>query len=137
MLATTDGTLTLIGTPHGRNHFWRFFQMGVTGENGVWSRQAPSAESPYVSRRFLDVQKAALSERAYAVEYEAEFETRRGAYFAPTPWTTWWAPRCPCPSRSRFWSASTSRPYRDYTAAVVLSGTRDLMQVVETRRSRG
>lgn len=137
MLATTDGTLTLIGTPHGRNHFWRFFQMGVTGENGVWSRQAPSAESPYVSRRFLDVQKALLSERAYAVEYEAEFRDSAGRVFRTDALGDMVGTALPLPVEEPVLVGVDFGRYRDYTAAVVLSGTRDLMQVVETRRFTG
>lgn len=45
MLATTEGQMTLISTPHGKNHFWRFFEMGERGEHGIWSRRAPSVES--------------------------------------------------------------------------------------------
>jgi len=73
MLATSDGSLTLISTPCGRNHFWRFFRMGQEGKHGIWSRHGPSSESPFVSREFLAIQREIVSDRAFRVEYEAEF----------------------------------------------------------------
>src|SRR5688572_18732598 len=76
MLATTGGSLTLISTPRGMNHFWRFFQMGQEPSSNnlsVWSRRAPTSESPYISPGFLEMQRGLISERAFRVEYEAEF----------------------------------------------------------------
>jgi hypothetical protein len=143
MLATTNGTLTLVSTPCGMNHFWRWFRMGqeglavggerlaegeergktkrrndgTTGEEGgsdarcamrdgvgdttnrtygthgtngddavpaeiaIWSKQAPSWESPYVSKEFLEAQKELISERAFRVEYGAEFLDSSGRVF--------------------------------------------------------
>lgn len=81
MLATTNGQMTLISTPNGRNHFWKFFGYGMTGEHGVWSRRAPSEESPYVSKTFLAIQRDLIPERAYAIEYEAEFRDSVGQFF--------------------------------------------------------
>lgn len=81
MLATTDGVMTLIGTPNGKNHFWRFFCMGQAGDHGVWSRTGPSGESPFVSKSFLAVQRELISDRAYRVEYEAEFVDSAGQFF--------------------------------------------------------
>lgn len=73
MLATTQGRITLISTPHGRNHFWRFYQMGQDGQHGIWSRRSPSSESPHVSETFLAIQREIINPRAFQVEYEAEF----------------------------------------------------------------
>ncbi|MBV6458937.1 MAG: hypothetical protein HONBIEJF_02076 [Fimbriimonadaceae bacterium] len=81
MLATNDGTMTLISTPNGLNHFHRFFDLGQRGEHGIWSRTGPSEESPLVSRRFLGIQQELISPRAYRVEYEASFEDSAGRVF--------------------------------------------------------
>lgn len=81
MLATSDGRATLISTPNGRNHFWRFYRYGLLGEHGVWSRTGPSAENPMVSEAFLSVQRELLSDRAYATEYLAEFRDSAGQVF--------------------------------------------------------
>lgn len=82
MLATTNGKLTMISTPHGRNHFWRFFQMGQEQRNGVFSRAAPSAESPFVTKEFLEIQRELIHERAFRIEYEAAFYDDVGRMFS-------------------------------------------------------
>ncbi len=136
MLATTDGALTLISTPHGKNHFWRFFDMGQRGENGVWSRHAPSSESPFVSASFLEIQKQLLSERAFAIEYEAKFMDSAGQVFKNAS-----VQACLVPLLSE-----TNGPYTigvdwarygDYTAVAVLSGHRDESALVELVRFQG
>ena len=81
MLATTHGRLTLLSTPFGKNHFWRLFRRGADGQENFWSRTAPSWESPYVNADFLALQEELISERAYAVEYGAEFMDSAGAVF--------------------------------------------------------
>lgn len=82
MLATTNGQMTLIGTPNGRNHFWRFYGMGQAGEHGIWSRTGPSSESPHVAKSFLAIQRELISDRAYRVEYEAEFMDSASQFFS-------------------------------------------------------
>lgn len=82
MLAVSGGELVLISTPNGQNHFWRFFQMGRSGEFGFWSQHAPSEESPFVNREFLAVQRKLLTDRAYAIEYLAEFRESAGRVFS-------------------------------------------------------
>ena len=227
MLATTNGTLTLISTPCGMNHFWRFFKMGeealavgrepfAEGEgeaswsgmagkdktnrtdrtngsgrerratNGgaaetplpvpsspthsassvqasptrgevipahlsIWSRQAPSWESPFVSADFLAAQRELISERAFRVEYGAEFldsvgrvfrteaidaclvasdepSGNRGAGEAATR-STWAEPP--------FLIGIDWARYADYTAVVVLSGDRKEARLVCAERFHG
>lgn len=136
MLATTDGSLTLISTPRGQNHFWRFFEMGQSAQHGVWSRRAPSSESPLVSPGFLQVQRELISERAYAVEYEAAFMDSEGRVF-----------RTESIDRSLVYELSDIEGpvsigidwarYSDYTAVAVVRGTRSAAQVVECTRMQG
>lgn len=137
MLATTNGLLTLISTPNGLNHFWRFFRMGETGEHGIWSRRAPSAESPFVSSEFLAVQRRLISERAFAVEYEAQFQNAAGAVFrsealeacfvaVPQP------PPVAAVSIGVDWARS-----QDYTAVVAVAGSRDEAWVVHAEQFQG
>lgn len=109
MLATTDGHLTMISTPHGLNHFWRFFQMGQRGEHGIWSRRAPSAESPHVRREFLEVQKALISSRAFRVEYEAEFLDSSGQVFRTESVEACIVPRLTSPPQPPYSIGSTGR----------------------------
>ncbi len=137
MLATTEGYLTMIGTPHGLNHFWRFFRMGQTGEHGVWSRRAPSSESPYVSREYLDVQRELISERAFRVEYEAEFLDCEGRVFRTEAVEGCVVPRLPNPPAPPFFIGVDWARYTDFTAVAVVCGTRRQAQLVEVERFHG
>lgn len=133
MLATTDGSFTLLSTPHGMNAFWRFFLMGQAGEHGVWSRQAPSSENPHVTERFLAMQRSLLSERSYAVEYEAKFMEMDGAVFLTEVVES--ATRLPTgEARGPFsigidWARSS-----DYSAIAIVSGSQLDAELVEVRR---
>lgn len=141
MLATTNGSLTLISTPRGRNHFWRFFNFGQTGEHGFWSKRAASSESPYVSPHYLQVQRELISERAYRVEYEAEFVDSEGQVFRSEA-----IEECmSCDDdETESSEAKTGDPpirigvdfgrYRDATAIIVVQGTRQKARVIQTER---
>lgn len=106
MLADRDGQLILISTPFGKNHFWRAYQKGArsgrptpaqseagTGGVGVLppvrplqrcaSFRFPSWENPNISREYIEYQRSVLTERQFAVEYEAEFLDDQAAVF---PW---------------------------------------------------
>lgn len=138
MLATTAGTLTLIGTPNGLNHFWRFFKMGETGEHGVWSRTGVSAESPHVSPSYLAIQRELISERAFRVEYEAEFIDRAGCLFRTESIERCLVPELPPDiARPPFSIGIDWGRYRDYSALVVLAGSRECASLVECRRWSG
>lgn len=133
MMATTDGTMILIGTPCGHNAFWRWFEMGRKGEHGIWSRTAPSQENPAVSERFLAVQRELVSSRAYAVEYEAQFIDDVGAVFRSD-----WVEQCLVTELGP-WMGDTYigvdwGRYEDFTAVVVLNGNRDFVQLLELDR---
>lgn len=123
MLATTDGRLTMISTPRGMNHFWRFFRMGERGEHGIWSRQAPSQENPFVRAEYLEVQKELISERAYRVEYGAEFVEVAGRVFRSEA-----IEDCLVTSvenKEKICIGIDWARYRDYTAVAVVSGCRE------------
>lgn len=136
MLATTDGYLTLISTPHGKNHFWRFFEMGQRGENGIWSRQAPTSESPYVSDSFLHVQRQLLSERAFAVEYEADFRDSVGQVFKTDSVQACLVAATPTLTGPYVVGVDWAR-YGDYTAVAVLSGHRNEAWLAATHHFNG
>ncbi len=82
MLATTDGSMTLISTPHGFNAFWRLFDRGQRDDPNIWSRCGPSSENPRVHRRFLDMQRTIVDERTFQIEYEAAFFDTESTVFA-------------------------------------------------------
>lgn len=131
MLATTNGRCTLISTPKGHNHFWRFFRFGQEGLHGVWSRTARSDESPFVSRRFLEIQRELISDRAYRVEYEAEFLDGSGCVFRTDVidacLVSKWMDECRGPVRI---GVDFGR-YHDATAVAVVVGSREAARLIE------
>lgn len=137
MLATTNGQLTLISTPRGKNHFWRYFEMGLKGENGVWSKRSPSSESPYVRREFLAVQQQIISERAFKVEYEAEFIDAAGRVFATEAIDRCLVGVLPRPTAHPYFIGIDWARYADFTAVAVLSGSTESAMVVEVQRFTG
>jgi len=134
MLATTAGSLILISTPNGHNHFWRFHSMGDRGEHGVWSAHAPTSESPYIAPGFLEVQRELISDRAFRVEYLAEFLDSVGRVFATHAIDRCLVATLPDPIEPPFSIGVDWGRYRDYTAIAVLSGNRRSCQLVELAR---
>jgi phage FluMu gp28-like protein len=80
MLADTEGQLVLLSTPFGRNHFWEWYQRGQSGEV-CRSFHFPTASNPRISPMFLEMQRSLLTERQFAIEYEAQFVDDAGAVF--------------------------------------------------------
>lgn len=137
MLATTDGSLTLISTPRGMNHFWRFFQMGQNGENGVWSRRGPTQESPLIAPGFLETQQALISERAYRTEYEADFIESEGRVFRTETIDDALVARFDTEPTGPYYIGVDWARHSDYTAVAVVSGIRQNSQLVELVRFQG
>lgn len=137
MLATTDGSLSLISTPRGLNHFWRFFQMGQEGRHGIWSQRAPSLESPYVSESFLQVQRELISERAFRTEYEAEFIESEGRVFRTEAIDACLALPTHEPVTGPFQIGVDWGRYQDFTAVAVVCGLKSQARLVEITRFQG
>lgn len=136
MLATTNGQMTLISTPRGMNHFWRFFNFGVAGEHGVWSRKAPSSESPFVVPDFLKIQRGLISERAYRVEYEAEFANSAGRVFRTEAIESCLATELVLPIEKVVIGIDFAR-YTDYTVAIAMVGDAGACEIREILRIHG
>lgn len=134
MLATTDGRLTLISTPRGLNHFWRFFQMGQEGQCGIWSRRAPTVETPFVPVEFLALQRELISERAFRVEYEAEFLDVAGRVFRTDAIDACIAVPHDAALEERFAIGVDWAMYEDYTAYAAVQGTRSHAELLEIDR---
>ncbi len=136
MLASSSGEMILISTPRGKNHFWRFFSDGQAGRENVWSYKAPTHESPRISSEFLAWQRELISERAYQVEYEAEFVDPVGQIFATED-----IEKCITDSNlvktlPVFIGVDWAR-YGDRTAVVVMSGVRSDARVLEMTLIQG
>jgi len=82
MLADKNGDLLLISTPFGRNHFYRSFMRGENGGDGrCISMSFPSVTNPHISREYIESQREYITDRQYAVEYEARFIEDANAVF--------------------------------------------------------
>lgn len=79
MLSDRRGGALFIGTPSGKNHFWKLFCMGQRGEGGYKSYHFKTIDNPYIARSEIAEAKVQSSERQYRQEYEAGFEDFSGA----------------------------------------------------------
>lgn len=116
------------------NHFWRLYEMGQRGEHGIWSHTAPSWESPFVSASFLEVQRELLSQRAFRVEYGAEFLDTAGRVFRTECLERCVIPRLPDGLSAPYHIGVDWARYQDYTAVCVLCGSRESAFLVDSLR---
>lgn len=81
-LSDTLGDLLAIGTPRGRNWFYRWYQRGQSEDHpDVASVRAPSAQNPTVPSSEIEDLKADMPERAFRQEHLAEFVDDTGGVF--------------------------------------------------------
>jgi len=81
MLATTNGTLWMMGTPWSKDHITYRAFMDTQG----WSvYHLPSSISPLITKQFLDEQLRLIGEERFRLEYLAEFVDDARAYFPMT-----------------------------------------------------
>lgn len=85
MLADRNGSMVMISTPFGKNHFYRAFVRGVESRRSTVNGQGLSADdrcaafsfpswaNPHISREYIEAQRAEISPRQFSVEYEAQF----------------------------------------------------------------
>lgn len=135
MLAASDGRMTLISTPRGRNFFYRLFRMGERGESGFWSRRSPSSENPRVSKEYLALQREILSERSFRTEYEAEFLDSAATVFAYEA-----LERAMSARRVDVGEVVVGVDWarcEDFTAAVALRGVQSRCEVIDAARWAG
>ncbi|MER3475233.1 MAG: hypothetical protein C4335_14710 [Armatimonadota bacterium] len=135
MLADTEGQMVLLSTPFGRNHFWEWFLRGQSGDV-CRSFHFPTASNPRISPNFLHMQRQLLTERQFAIEYEAQFVDDVGAVFpqqvieACVDTRLAEAKPAPVPTVAGLdWGR-----YHDFTALVVLREERGRLQAVHVGR---
>ena len=134
MMATTDGSLTMISTPNGQDHFYEAFREGLENSDEFWSLQAPSSDNPQVRQAFLDRQKKLMSPSAYATEYEAQFVQREGYVFdrRAVDECTFAEPELDIPGPTII--AVDWARYEDFSALVVVKGFQSRASVLEVDR---
>ncbi|MCS6829916.1 MAG: terminase family protein [Armatimonadota bacterium] len=135
MLADTEGQIVLLSTPFGRNHFWQWYQRGQAGEI-CRSFRFPTSSNPRISPNFLQMQRQLLTERQFAIEYEAQFVDDTGAVFPQAVIEQCIQPRladAKLETSSAVAGLDWGR-YRDYTALVVLSESGGRLHAVHVER---
>ena len=73
-LSDTKGRALFLGTPKGRNFFYRLFQRGLDPLYPDWvSFTAPTSANPYIPREEIEAARRELPEMVYQQEYLATF----------------------------------------------------------------
>jgi len=81
-LSDTLGDMIAIGTPKGRNWFYRWFQRGKSVDHpDVASWQAPTNQNSHVPDSEIESAKEDMPERVFEQEYRAEFVDDTGSVF--------------------------------------------------------
>lgn len=138
MLADRNGRMVMLSTPFGKNHFYKTF---IEGQNNAQARvrsfSFPSSSNPHISMEYIAGQKASLSERQFAVEYEARFTDSQSSVFSiddiakasqleiePTG--------CEYITAGIDWAR-----YTDYTALIACACTQTGIKVIASERFNG
>lgn len=80
-LSDRKGRALFIGTPKGRNWFWRMFVQGQSGDNDTISWQRPTIENPHIDPAEIEAARQQLPERIFQQEYMATFLDDAGGVF--------------------------------------------------------
>ena len=81
-LTDLEGDALFLGTPKGRNYFWRMFCFAEDPEERDWAGwRMPTSANPYIPPREIEAARLGLPERAYRQEYLAEFIHESGGVF--------------------------------------------------------
>jgi len=81
-LSDYAGSATFIGTPFGRNHFWKLFRQHQNDPDW-FVRVFRASETGIIPKNELELIKRTTTPEQYAQEYECSFDAEiRGAYYA-------------------------------------------------------
>ena len=81
-LSDRQGRALFIGTPRGRNWFWRAFVRGQDPEQDDWqSWRLPTSENPFILASEIESARQLMPQRTFEQEYLAEFLADGGAVF--------------------------------------------------------
>jgi phage terminase large subunit len=82
-LTDRGGWAAFIGTPKGRNEFWRLYERAVADPKHWYSLRLRASNTGIIPPGELEALRRELSEDEYAREFETSFEAAvRGAYYA-------------------------------------------------------
>ena len=83
LLSDRQGWATFLGTPNGRNEFWRVWQRAQQDESGQWAGvMFKASQTGIISPEELADARAAMTEEQYLQEYECSFEAAvRGSIY--------------------------------------------------------
>lgn len=138
MLATSRrGTVTLLSTPSGFGEFQRFYERGAEGQKPYWSRTAPTSENPRVGDAFIEHMRVTTPEATFAREYEGRFAGAEGGLFAFEAVRRAVSDGPMVAGNGPFAAGLDVARTRDWTALVVLEGTREGAKAVHVDRWRG
>lgn len=80
ILGANGGWLWLVGTPQGKNDFWKRFKMAENME-GWQALRLKASESNILNKEVLEEIKKGMTERAFQQEFECEFHENAGQIF--------------------------------------------------------
>ena len=80
-LADVKGGALFIGTPAGKNHFYKLFMEASEEEDDWESFQYQSTDNPLLDPKEIAAAKSTMSTQAFRQEFEATFETFSGGIF--------------------------------------------------------
>ncbi len=144
MLADNGGKLVMISTPFGKNHFYRAFvqgQMNSSSSNHarpIRSFRFPSWLNPHICREYIESQRAELTPRQFAVEYEAQFVDDQSSVFTWDDIEAALADYHPNAPDYEFVAAGIDwARYGDYTALVAVGVAGSTLAVTGIERFNG
>jgi len=129
-LSDTLGDAVIIGTPRGRNWFYRWFQRGQADEHDdVASWQAPTYQNPHVPDSEIDDAEEDMPDRKFDQEYLAEFVDDTGGVFEGVREDVddYELPVSPADDQAYAVGVDLAR-LEDYTAIVALDGEGRLVE---------
>ena len=87
-LADVKGGALFIGTPAGKNHFYKLFMEASEAEDDWEAFQYQSTDNPLLDPEEIAAAKSTMSTQAFRQEFEATFETFSGGIFKEE-WVTY------------------------------------------------
>lgn len=83
-LQDVEGAALFIGTPDGKNHFYKLFTFAGDSANEEWEAfKFFSTDNPYLRKEEIESSRRAMSEELFRQEMQASFESQGGKILKP------------------------------------------------------